>query len=122
MTIPKISLVIPIYNEESVLGALFARLKQSLADLPPSEILFVNDGSTDDSLAQLTRFLEEVPETKLSRRAALARLGLAATAAYVAPSIMHIDRSANAFVVPSPCSSGRGRRRRRCKTNKKKSK
>ena len=66
--------------------------------------------------------LEEVPETKLSRRAALARLGLAATAAYVAPSIMHIDRSANAFVVPSPCSSGRGRRRRRCKRNKKKSK
>jgi hypothetical protein len=48
--------------------------------------------------------LEEIPETKLTRRAALARLGLAATTAYVAPSIMHIDRSANAFVVPSPCS------------------
>jgi hypothetical protein len=42
----------------------------------------------------------------------------------VAPTIMHIDRSANAFVVPSPCSSGRGERRRRCKTakNKKKNK
>jgi hypothetical protein len=68
--------------------------------------------------------LESVPETKLTRRTALARLGLAATAAYVAPTIMHIDRSANAFVVPSPCSSGRGERRRRCKTakNKKKNK
>ena len=59
--------------------------------------------------------LEIGPETKLSRRAALARLGLAATAAYVAPTIMHIDRSANALVVPSPCSTGKGRRRRRCK-------
>jgi hypothetical protein len=59
--------------------------------------------------------LEAVPETKLTRRAALARLGLAATAAYVAPTIMHIDRSANALVVPSPCSTGKGRRRRRCK-------
>ncbi len=51
----------------------------------------------------------------LSRRAALTRLGLAATAAYVAPTIMHIDRSANALVVPSPCSSkkkNRGRNRR----------
>ena len=65
MTVPKISLVIPIYNEERVLGALFARLKQSLADLPPAEILFVNDGSTDGSLNRLTRFLEEVPETRI---------------------------------------------------------
>ena len=46
--------------------------------------------------------MEGVPETKLTR------LGLAATAAYVAPTIMHIDRSADAFVVPSPCSSGSG--------------
>ncbi len=58
--------------------------------------------------------LPEVNETVLSRRTALARLGLAATAVYVAPTILHIDRSANAFVVPSPCSSGRGRRRRGC--------
>ena len=65
VTIPKISLVIPIYNEESVLDALFARLKRSLADLPDTEILFVNDGSTDDSLNRLTRFLEEVPEARI---------------------------------------------------------
>lgn len=66
--------------------------------------------------------LEDVPENKLSRRAALTRLGLTAAAAYVAPTIMHIDRSAHAFVVPSPCSSGRGRRRRRCKRGKNKRK
>ena len=49
-------------------------------------------------------------EPALSRRTALA----VSAAAYVAPTILHIDRSANAFVVPSPCPSGRGCRRRRC--------
>jgi hypothetical protein len=35
-------------------------------------------------------------------------------AVYVAPTILHIDRSANTFVVPSPCPRGRGCHRRRC--------
>ena len=37
------------------------------------------------------------------RRKALARLGLAAGVAYAAPTIVHLDRSANAKVLPSPC-------------------
>ena len=60
--------------------------------------------------------ISAVAASDLSRRAALTRLGLAATAAYVAPTILHIDRSANAIVVPSPCSSKKDkRRRRRCR-------
>jgi hypothetical protein len=52
-------------------------------------------------------------ETKnLSRRDALARLGLATTAAYVTPTLIQLDRSANATVRPSPCR-GPGRRRGR---------
>ncbi len=39
----------------------------------------------------------------MSRRNALARLGLAAGVAYAAPTIVHLDRSANAKVLPSPC-------------------
>ena len=40
----------------------------------------------------------------LSRRAALARLGLAAAGAYVAPMVLRVDQSAHARrVVPSPC-------------------
>jgi hypothetical protein len=62
--------------------------------------------------------IEAADGPDLSRRTALTRLGLAATAAYVAPTILHIDRSANALVVPSPCSTGNGRRRRRCKKKK----
>jgi len=43
---------------------------------------------------------EKIP---LSRRQALARLGLSSAVAYVAPSVVHLDRSANAAVQPSPC-------------------
>jgi len=40
---------------------------------------------------------------KLSRRQALARLGLGSAVAYVAPSVVHLDRRANAQVSPTPC-------------------
>ena len=39
----------------------------------------------------------------ISRRRALARLGIAAGIAYSAPTIVRLDRSANAKVLPSPC-------------------
>jgi hypothetical protein len=36
-----------------------------------------------------------------SRRQALARLGFAGAVAYVAPTILHLDRSAKATILPS---------------------
>lgn len=50
---------------------------------------------------------------KLSRRQALARLGLGSAVAYVAPSVVHLDRSAIAQAIhPTPCpppkSKGKG--------------
>ncbi|MEK9661497.1 MAG: hypothetical protein VW644_07165 [Alphaproteobacteria bacterium] len=47
-------------------------------------------------------------EMTLSRRKALARLGIAASVAYTAPTIVRLDRSANAKVLPSPCPPPRG--------------
>jgi hypothetical protein len=47
----------------------------------------------------------------MSRRKALTRLGLAAGVAYAAPTIVHLDRSANAKTLPSPCPpSGGGKK------------
>lgn len=47
---------------------------------------------------------DPVPEAAgLSRRRALARLGFAAAVAYSAPTIVRLDRTANAKVRPSPC-------------------
>jgi undecaprenyl-phosphate 4-deoxy-4-formamido-L-arabinose transferase len=52
--IPKLSVVIPVYNEEAVLPTLFARLYPALDALGmPFEIVFVNDGSKDRSVSLL---------------------------------------------------------------------
>jgi undecaprenyl-phosphate 4-deoxy-4-formamido-L-arabinose transferase len=60
---PDISLVIPVYNEEEVLAALFARLYPALDALGRSyEILFVDDGSRDRSVALLREQFERRPE------------------------------------------------------------
>ena len=54
MTAPALSVVIPVYNEEAGLPALFARLYPALDALRvPYEVLFVNDGSRDASAALL---------------------------------------------------------------------
>jgi undecaprenyl-phosphate 4-deoxy-4-formamido-L-arabinose transferase len=51
---PNLSVVIPVYNEEAGLPALFARLYPALDGLGvPYEVIFVNDGSRDRSAALL---------------------------------------------------------------------
>jgi glycosyltransferase involved in cell wall biosynthesis len=46
----KISLVVPVYNEESNIKEFYYRLKKVLLDLPYSyEIIFINDSSDDNS-------------------------------------------------------------------------
>ena len=60
---PKISIVIPVYNEESVLPLLFARLYPVLIGLDyPCEVIFVNDGSKDRSAALLRQQFQATPE------------------------------------------------------------
>src|ERR1700683_3964549 len=67
MPTPKLSVVIPVYNEEAVLPTLFARLYPSLDALQiPYEIVFVNDGSKDRSVALLRQqFTERPRETRV---------------------------------------------------------
>ncbi|HSV20829.1 MAG TPA: glycosyltransferase [Casimicrobiaceae bacterium] len=54
MDAPRLSIVVPVYNEEDGLAALFARLYPALDALRESyEIIFINDGSRDRSAALL---------------------------------------------------------------------
>ncbi len=54
MTKPDVSVVIPVYNEEDSLPALFARLYPAFDALKTTyEIVFVDDGSRDRSAAML---------------------------------------------------------------------
>jgi len=66
-TAPVLSVVIPVYNEEDVLPALFARLYPALDALErPYEVLFVNDGSRDGSVALLREQFQRRPgETRV---------------------------------------------------------
>jgi undecaprenyl-phosphate 4-deoxy-4-formamido-L-arabinose transferase len=60
---PDFSVVIPVYNEEQVLPALFERLYPALDALQRSyEIVFVNDGSRDRSAALLRHVFEQRPD------------------------------------------------------------
>ena len=60
---PNVSVVIPVYNEELGLAALFARLYPALDKLNTSyEIIFINDGSSDRSAALLREQFQKRPE------------------------------------------------------------
>jgi|GEM_PF-5326 len=61
---PEVSVVIPVYNEEAGLAALFQRLYPALDTLGTSyEVIFVNDGSRDRSVTLLTEQFRMRPDT-----------------------------------------------------------
>ena len=63
MSTPNLSVVIPVYNEEHGLQALFDRLYPALDALGISyEILFVNDGSRDRSASILREQFQKRPD------------------------------------------------------------
>lgn len=54
----KISVVIPVYNEEKSLGMLDQNLKQALKNVANYEVIYVDDGSSDKSLSRLEKIAE----------------------------------------------------------------
>lgn len=66
MSVPKISVVIPTYNVESYI----AETLDSLIDqpVPLHEIILINDGSTDGTLAVIEAGFGHRPEVKVVTR------------------------------------------------------
>ena len=67
---PVLSLVLPIYNEEAIIPELDRRLRAFLADVGSGvgdawEVIFVNDGSKDRSLALLKELAAAEPRYKV---------------------------------------------------------
>jgi undecaprenyl-phosphate 4-deoxy-4-formamido-L-arabinose transferase len=63
MSAPRVSVVVPVYNEQEVLPALFARLYPALDALGRAyELIFVDDGSRDASPRLLRAQFEQRPE------------------------------------------------------------
>lgn len=64
----RLSVVVPVYNEEANLPELVARLEEVLAGLDGgSEIVVVDDGSTDGTFAVLRRLHAENPRVRAIR-------------------------------------------------------
>jgi undecaprenyl-phosphate 4-deoxy-4-formamido-L-arabinose transferase len=60
---PELSIVIPVYNEEAGLANLFARLYPAMDKLAiPYEVIFVNDGSRDNSVSILAEQYRQRPD------------------------------------------------------------
>ncbi|MHB1232835.1 MAG: glycosyltransferase [Burkholderiales bacterium] len=63
MSAPQVSVIIPVYNEEEGLPALFARLYPALDRLGRGyEVIFINDGSRDRSAALLREQFQQRPD------------------------------------------------------------
>ena len=65
---PDLSVVVPVFNEEEVIGEFYARVKEALSSLGMTyEILFVDDGSRDRSAEIVREFRAKDPRVRLLR-------------------------------------------------------
>lgn len=62
---PQISIIVPVRNEDSNVASLVREINASLAGGFESEIIFVNDGSTDDTLVILKNLRQEFPHLRV---------------------------------------------------------
>ena len=64
---PEISVVVPLLNEEDNIGPLYEQITQTLAGEHSYEVLFVDDGSTDNSFAVLKGLLDSDDKVRIIR-------------------------------------------------------
>lgn len=67
LSAPTVSLVIPGLNESPSLRELAQRIHEAMRDREPYEIIFVDDGSTDDSWAVITELHQADPRIRGAR-------------------------------------------------------
>ncbi|MDY0884059.1 glycosyltransferase family 2 protein [Dongia soli] len=89
----KLSIITPIYNEEENIPLLFERLDAVLRPMKRGyEIIMVNDGSRDGSLAALRRLAEQHPEVKV--------IDLKRNSGQTAALMCGIDHSTGDIIIP----------------------
>ncbi|MDB5244348.1 MAG: glycosyl transferase, family 2 [Parcubacteria group bacterium] len=61
---PSISIVIPLYNEAENIVPFWEEIKETLSTIPPAEVIFVDDGSTDGSAEILRKLIPTDPRLR----------------------------------------------------------
>ncbi len=64
---PLISVVVPVFNESESVAALVAEIVAAAVETPIHEIIYVDDGSTDDTLRRLVEQMRIVPTLRAVR-------------------------------------------------------
>ncbi len=88
----RLSIVIPVYNEQDSIGPLWERLGSVLRDSGDAEVIFVNDGSTDGSWEALRKLAAAHAQVKVINF----RRNFGQTAAIAAG----VDHAQGAVIVP----------------------
>ncbi|MHC4166392.1 MAG: glycosyltransferase family 2 protein [Planctomycetota bacterium] len=64
---PEISVVVPLLNEQDNVGPLYEQITQTLGPEHSYEVIFVDDGSTDDSFAVMTELQRADDKVRIIR-------------------------------------------------------
>ncbi len=57
---PKVSVLVPCFNEAGNIDAIFARISNCLAEID-YEVIFIDDGSTDDTRIEILKIIQQEP-------------------------------------------------------------
>jgi dolichol-phosphate mannosyltransferase len=93
-TLPGVSIVVPVLNEAENIAPLIAEIRSALATLGPFEIIYVDDGSVDDTPEALKREAENCPELVIVRHSIVSGQSAAIRTGVIsarAPVIVTID-------------------------------
>lgn len=85
MTIPQMSVIVPVYNEKDNIGPTTAEIIGAFGELSSNiEILFVDDNSPDGTADEIIRLSGSVPQVRLVQHGKKEGIGAAHRAGYEA--------------------------------------
>ncbi len=101
---PRLSIVVPVRNEAENVSLLIEEIERACGDLSPFEVIYVDDGSTDETVGVLMKEREKRPWLRIVRheascgQSAAVRTGVAAAAAPIVATLDGDGQNDPAFI------------------------